>query len=208
MKLKQQSDQVDFQNDTLSCASGDVLIGSDHSSSFWKTISETSQISKQVDRKATRTSDILNPHLRIIVDKSILMVVQTQVLLCLKSMSERVGSEIERLLNWMMNFIIQIQRRSMSDPPLSDISKIKWLGSVLPLKFLLWNPVGQNKTWPWNFISIGPKLWRDWSEWNVLGLWAEFHSVRGSTDTPYDQAFPDGPGRWRSEIHAHEMIST
>ena len=59
----------------------------------------------------------------------ILRVVQTQAILFLKSMSEWVGSDIQRLWNWMMifkivqnRFKIQIQRRSMSDPPLSDIN--------------------------------------------------------------------------------------
>ena len=33
-----------------------------------------------------------------------LRVVQTQAILFLKSMSERVGSDLERLLNWIMNF--------------------------------------------------------------------------------------------------------
>ena len=60
-----------------------------------------------------------------------LRVVQTKSILFLKSMSERVGSDIQRLWNWMMNFlidstsieddVIKIQSRSMSDPTLSDI---------------------------------------------------------------------------------------
>ena len=65
MKRKQQSDQVDFQNDALllgPCISGDVLIGSDYTIQyhFESPFSETSQISKEVDRKATRTCDICN----------------------------------------------------------------------------------------------------------------------------------------------------
>ena len=43
-------------------------------------------------------------------------------------MSERVGSDMKRLLNWMMNFsklieynVIQFESGSMSDPPLFDI---------------------------------------------------------------------------------------
>jgi len=39
-----------------------------------------------------------------LVVKILLRVVQTQVILFLKSMSESVGSDIERLWNWMMNF--------------------------------------------------------------------------------------------------------
>ena len=58
-------------------------------------------------------------------------VVQTKALLFLKSMSERVGSDIRRLRNRMMNFlidsksieddVIEIQSCSRSNPTLSDI---------------------------------------------------------------------------------------
>ena len=55
-----------------------------------------------------------------------LRVVQTQAILCLKSISERGGSDIDRLWNLMMNFFDSkstedyvIQSRSMSDSPLS-----------------------------------------------------------------------------------------
>ena len=63
--------------------------------------------------------------------QSILRVVQTQVNLFLKSMSERDGSDIERF--WILNDkstivsksieydVIEIQSRSLSDPSLSDI---------------------------------------------------------------------------------------
>ena len=56
-----------------------------------------------------------------------LRVVQTQAILFLKAMSERGESDIQRLCNWIMNFLIdyrlkiQIQSRYMSNPPLSDI---------------------------------------------------------------------------------------
>ena len=57
-----------------------------------------------------------------------LRVVQTQAILFLKSMSERVGSDIERLLIQMTPFSInlsrsriQFQSRSMSDPTFFDI---------------------------------------------------------------------------------------
>ena len=60
-----------------------------------------------------------------------LRVVFTKAILCLKSMSERDGYDIQRLCNWMMNFkiesktieddILLILSRSMSDPSLSDI---------------------------------------------------------------------------------------
>ena len=61
-------------------------------------------------------------------------------------MSERDGSGIERLRNWMMNFsidsisieddVIQIQSRSMSDPTLSDIDfkiKMGWAWTALKI---------------------------------------------------------------------------
>ena len=71
-----------------------------------------------------------------------LRVVQTQAILCSKSISERGGSDIDRLWNLMTNFFDSkstedyvIKSRSMSDPPLSDIDlKINWLRSGLPLK--------------------------------------------------------------------------
>ena len=56
-------------------------------------------------------------------------------------MSERVGSDIQRCWNWVINFlitnrlkIILIQSRSMSDPPLSDIgfkNKMAWVWTTL-----------------------------------------------------------------------------
>ena len=71
-----------------------------------------------------------------------LSVVQTQPILF--SSSERVGSDIERILNWMMNFqidsksikvnVIQIQSRSLSDSPRSDIdfkNKMAWVWTTL-----------------------------------------------------------------------------
>ena len=71
----------------------------------------------------------------------VLRVVQTQAILFLKSRSERVGSDIERLLNWMMNFskpleidVIHFKSRSMSDPTLSDINfnyKMAWVWTTL-----------------------------------------------------------------------------
>ena len=79
-----------------------------------------------------------------------LRVVPTQAILFLKSMSERDGSDIQRLWNWTMNFlidsksieddVIQIQSRSMLDPTLSDIefnNKMAWVWSLdsgLPFK--------------------------------------------------------------------------
>ena len=75
-----------------------------------------------------------------------LRIVQTKFILFLKTMSERVGSEIERL--WILNYAISIDFESILKfnfrvvlcrirlfPTL--ISKIKWLGSKLPLKFVL-----------------------------------------------------------------------
>ena len=66
---------------------------------------------------------------------------QTQRLLFLESMSERVGSDMQRLWNWMMNIqndwksieydVIQIQSRSMLDPTLSDIDLNNKMASVL-----------------------------------------------------------------------------
>ena len=71
-----------------------------------------------------------------------LRVVLTQAVL--KSMSQRVGSDIEQLLNWMMNFwidsksikidFIQFKSRSISDPTLSDIdfkNEIAWIWTTL-----------------------------------------------------------------------------
>jgi len=62
-----------------------------------------------------------------------LRVVQTQAIFYSKSMSENVGSDIERLriwMNWIFNIDLmmsfKIQNRSMLDPTLSDIDfKIK-----------------------------------------------------------------------------------
>ena len=69
-----------------------------------------------------------------------LRVVQTQDFLFLKSMSERVGADIERLRVWMtlssidfesiQKSIIHFQDRYMSDPTLSDIdfkNKMAWV---------------------------------------------------------------------------------
>ena len=75
-------------------------------------------------------------------DKLLLRVVQTQTILFLKSISERDGSDIERLWNWasrstqnhlkMTPFKFRVvQCRIRLFPTL--ISKIKWLGSRLPL---------------------------------------------------------------------------
>ena len=72
-----------------------------------------------------------------------LRLVQTQAILFLKSKSESVGSDIERL--YILNDIsfasksfeydiIEIQSRSMSDPPLSDIdflNKMAWVWTTL-----------------------------------------------------------------------------
>ena len=71
-----------------------------------------------------------------------LRVVQNQAILCLKSMSERVGFDIERL--WMTSssidlesiekLIIKFQSRCISDPPLSDIgfkNKMAWVWTIL-----------------------------------------------------------------------------
>ena len=89
----------------------------------------------------------------------VLRVVHTQAMLFLKSTSERDGSDIQRLWNWMKDFqidsesikedLVQIQNGCMSDPSLSDISKIKWLGSGLPLNC---NPV--------EFHSVSKIYWR------------------------------------------------
>ena len=74
-----------------------------------------------------------------------LSVVQTQAILFLKSVSERVGSDIQRLWNWMMNFYISTKNRLKMvsfkfivvlcriRPFPTLISKIKWLWSELPL---------------------------------------------------------------------------
>ena len=73
-----------------------------------------------------------------------LRVVHTLAISFLKSMSESVGSDIERLWNWMMNLqidsksievnVIQIESRSLSDPPRSDIdfkNKMAWNWTTL-----------------------------------------------------------------------------
>ena len=78
------------------------------------------------------------------VKNSELRVVQIQAILFLKSVSEKVGSDIERLWIWMTSppidfesikkFIIQCQRRSMSDPTFSDIdfkNKMAWVWTTL-----------------------------------------------------------------------------
>ena len=68
-----------------------------------------------------------------------LRVVQIQAILFLKSMSEKVGSDKERLWNWTSwstknRKKIQFQSRYMSDPPLSAIDfKNKMVWSELPL---------------------------------------------------------------------------
>ena len=59
----------------------------------------------------------------------------------LKSMSERGGSDIQRLRSVMIKthnqLMIQIHSRSLTDPPLSDIvPNIKSLGSAIPLRKL------------------------------------------------------------------------
>jgi len=74
--------------------------------------------------------DRLLPYFRI-VHFHYLRVVQTKHILFLKSMSEKVGSDIKRLWNRVMNFwidsksiednVIRIQSRFMSDPTFSDI---------------------------------------------------------------------------------------
>ena len=76
----------------------------------------------------------------------ILRVVQTQAIL--KSMSERVGSDIQRLWNWVINMIdddeIEIQSRYMSEPTLSDIgfkNRMAWVWTTL--KF--WDHELENK---------------------------------------------------------------
>ena len=89
----------------------------------------------------------------------VLRVVHTQAMLFLKSTSERDGSDIQRLWNWMKDFqidsesikedLVQIQNGCMSDPSHSDISKIKWRGSGLPLNC---NPV--------EFHSVSKIYWR------------------------------------------------
>ena len=71
-------------------------------------------------------------------------VVQTQVILFLKSMSET-----ERLLNWMMNFsksieddFIQFKSRSLTDPTRSDIdfiNKMAWIWTTLKFNSRLTN---------------------------------------------------------------------
>ena len=66
-----------------------------------------------------------------------LRVVQTQTILFLKPLSERVGSDIEqhRILNDLKTLLddaIQIQSRSMSDPPLSDIDFKNKMGMYYP----------------------------------------------------------------------------
>ena len=76
----------------------------------------------------------------------VLKVGQTKAILLLKSFSERGGSEIQRICNWMTNLwndsiddeIIQIQSRSMSYPSLSDNDfKSKWPRSELPSQLIL-----------------------------------------------------------------------
>ena len=76
--------------------------------------------------------------------KTYLRVVETQAILFLKSISERVGSDIERF--WILNDkstivsksieydVIEIQSRSLSDPSLSDIdfkNKMAWVPTTL-----------------------------------------------------------------------------
>ena len=83
-----------------------------------------------------------------------LRVVQTESILFLKSMSERVGSDIERLSNSMMNFLIDyksiaddsIQSRSLSDPSRSDIdfkNKMDW--ACTTLNRCLWYSVNRKR---------------------------------------------------------------
>ena len=72
-----------------------------------------------------------------------LRVVQTKVILFLESMSERGGSDIERLWIWMISYLQSILSRRSSfnfrtvvcqiRPFTTLISKIKWIGSGLPL---------------------------------------------------------------------------
>ena len=61
--------------------------------------------------------------------------VQTKTILFLKSMSERIGSEIERLLNWISKLKINRRwSRSMSDPFPSDLdfkNKMAWVWTTL-----------------------------------------------------------------------------
>ena len=73
----------------------------------------------------------------------VLMVLQTQSIVFLKSLSERVGSEsTSKVFDfWMIThiytvsksieyYIIEIQSRTMSDPTFSDIGFKKWNGST------------------------------------------------------------------------------
>ena len=75
-----------------------------------------------------------------------LRVVPKLAILYLKSLSERVGFDIQRHWNWMMNIkivskliedgIIQIHSRSMSDPTISDIdftNKMAWVWTTLKI---------------------------------------------------------------------------
>ena len=72
---------------------------------------------------------------------AILRVVHTQVISFLKSMSQRVGSDVERLRIWNNIFLIilkihfiQIWSRSMSESPLSDIdfkNEVTWVSTTL-----------------------------------------------------------------------------
>ena len=79
--------------------------------------------------------------------ETLLRVVQTQAILSLKSMSEKVGSDIERLWIWIMSSSIGFQSiwklnsgvvlcRIRPFPTL--IEEIKWLGSGLPLTLKAW----------------------------------------------------------------------
>ena len=68
-------------------------------------------------------------------------IVRTQAILFLKSMSERVGSDIQRLWIWMMNFMID--SKSIHDSNSESFSFrqwfLKWIGSGLSLRKIMSN---------------------------------------------------------------------
>ena len=85
--------------------------------------------------RAFDSGTTLNVHLRV---------VETQVILFCKSMSEKVGSDPERLWNWISRSIqIDLKMTSFKFRVVlcrirlfpTMISKVKWLGSKLPLSY-------------------------------------------------------------------------
>ena len=111
---------------------------------------------------------------------NIIRVVQTQAILFLKSMSEKVRSVIERLWNWSISRSTQNRLKMMSYKfrlvtcwihlcP-TFISKIKWLGSGVPL--LKWSFL--NLTWSirHDYLQVQKNVLRPW-ELFVFRFWAK-----------------------------------